>query len=207
MQSVFRKQWCLMAVTMIAMALVPQMAQAAIVYSVTMNGANESPPANTPGFGSGFITFDTTANTMRVQVTFSGLLGNTTAAHIHAATLDPGTGTAGVATQVPSFVGFPLGVTSGSFDTTFDMTLASSYRAAYITANGGTPASAFNALLNASASGRAYFNIHTAAFPGGEIRGFLTAVPEPSSMALTGLIAGSALLYRRASRKQKVDKA
>lgn len=207
MQSVFRKRWYLMAVAMIAMALVPQMAQAALVYSVTMNGANESPPAATPGFGSGFITFDTTANTMRVQVTFSGLLGNTTAAHIHAATLDPGTGTAGVATQVPSFVGFPLGVTSGSFDTTFDMTLASSYRAAYITANGGTPASAFNALLNASASGRAYFNIHTAAFPGGEIRGFLTAVPEPSSMALTGLIAGSALLYRRASRKQKVDKA
>ena len=30
-------------------------------------------------------------------------------------------------------------------------------------------------------SGKAYLNIHTAAFPGGEIRGFLTPAPEPSS--------------------------
>lgn len=65
-------------------------------------------------------------------MTFSGLLGNTTASHIHAATAVAGVGTAGVATQTPSFSGFPLGVKAGAMDTTFDMTLASSFNASYI---------------------------------------------------------------------------
>ncbi len=137
---------------------------------------------------------------MRVQASFSGLLGNTTASHIHAATTVPGAGTAGVATQTPSFSGFPLGVTAGSMDTTFDMTLASSYNPAYVTANGGTPASAFTALRAAIANGQAYLNIHTASFPGGEIRGFLgAAAPEPGAIALLGLAAvpGIAVLRRR----------
>jgi hypothetical protein len=84
----------------------------------------------------------------------------------------PGQGNAGVATTTPSFPGFPAGVTSGSYDMTFDMTLASSYNASYVTANGGTPASAFAALKAALNNGTAYFNIHTTMYPGGEIRSF-----------------------------------
>jgi len=126
---------------------------------------------------------------MRVVVSFSGLTGTTTASHIHAATTVPGTGTAGVATQTPTFAGFPLGVTSGSYDNLFDLTLATSFNASYVTSNGGTLASASLALENALLADKAYLNIHTSAFPGGEIRGFLHNVPDSTSTALLLFLA------------------
>lgn len=78
---------------------------------------------------------------------WSGTSGVTTASHIHCCTVDQGTGNAGVATQLPSFAGFPLGVSSGSYDQTFDMTLAGSWNPTFVTNNGGTTASALNALI------------------------------------------------------------
>ena len=135
-----------------------------------------------------------------MRTTFSGLTGNTTASHIHAPTAVPFTGNAGVATQTPTFVGFPLGVTSGTYDNTFDMTQASSYNPAYITANGGTPATAELALSTAFTNGTSYLNIHTSTFGGGEIRGFLT-VPEPGSLALTGLASLAAVNFVRRRRR------
>jgi uncharacterized protein (TIGR03382 family) len=81
-------------------------------------------------------------------------------------------------------------------DQTLDMTLASSYNPSYITANGGTPASAEAALFAAIAQGRAYLNIHSNTFPGGEIRGFLV-IPSPGGAALLGLGGLVALRRRR----------
>jgi hypothetical protein len=68
-----------------------------------------------------------------------------------------------------------------------NMTLTSSFNATYLANNGGTAASAAAAFAAHAAAGRAYWNIHTSFGPGGEIRGFLTAVPEPSSLAMLGL--------------------
>src|SRR5687768_8746783 len=147
------------------------------IYWASLSGPAEAPPNASPGTGKALVTIDVAANTMRVQATFSGLLAGVTASHIHAATAVTGAGTAGVATTLPTFPGFPAGVTAGTYDRTFDMTLASSYSAGYIANNGGTPASAFVALRNAIAAGRAYLNIHTAMFPPGEIRGFLLPCP------------------------------
>ncbi len=81
------------------------------------------------------------------------------------------------------------------------MTLASSYRAAFITDAGGTTALAELALFTAIADGRAYLNIHSTTFPGGEIRGFLAPVevPEPSTYAM--LLLGLGLLGWGARRR------
>lgn len=179
--------------TAVAMLVAAASAQATIInYSAFLDGPSESPPNGSPATGQAFVDIDTVLHTMRVQISFSGLLGTTTASHIHAATALPGVGTAGVATQTPTFTGFPTGVTAGSYDHTFDMTLTSSYNASFVTANGGTAASAEAALFGAIAAGKAYVNVHTTAFGGGEIRGFLTPVPAPgaaSVLALGGLLA------------------
>jgi hypothetical protein len=89
-------------------------------------------------------------------------------------------------------------VTSGTFNTTLDLTQASSYNASFITANGGTTAGAESALAAAIAGGNAYFNIHSTSFGGGEIRGFLVPVPEPSTLAFAGLgLIGAILGFAR----------
>jgi hypothetical protein len=89
------------------------------------------------------------------------------------------------------FTPFP-NTTSGTFNTTVDLSLAATYTAGFITQEGGTVGLAEAGLIAALNSGNTYANIHDATFPGGEIRGqiaFLT--PEPSSLLLlgTGLIA------------------
>lgn len=161
---------------------------APVTYIANLSGPNESPPNASPGTGFAQVDMDATAHTMHVHASFSGLTGNTTASHIHAPTAVAGTGTAGVATMTPYFAGFPIGVTSGVYDNTFDMTLSSSYNASYIAANGGTPASAETALNSAIAAGKAYFNIHSSTFPGGEIRGFLIPEATPNLKSTWGRI-------------------
>ena len=168
-----------------------------IVFTATLTGAQEVPPTGSPGIGSALITIDTVTNLMTVNVAFAGLVSPTTIAHIHCCA-GPG-GIAIPATTVPSFPGFPTGVTTGTFLQTFDLTLASSYNPAFIAAHGGTVAGAQAAFITGLLNGQAYFNIHTVQFPGGEIRGQLQAVPEPATVLLltSGVIGVAGALRKR----------
>jgi MYXO-CTERM domain-containing protein len=179
-------------------------AQAApVTFLASLSGANESPPTASAGIGSAVVIFDMVAHTLFIDLSFSGLTGTTTASHIHCCTGTPGVGNAGVATMTPSFAGFPLGVKAGAFQNTYDTIQATSWNAAFITANGGSTAGAESTLMAGLQSGKAYLNVHTSFAPGGEIRGFLTQqVPEPSSqtlalLALAGL--GAVGVRRRAA--------
>ncbi|MDR7272520.1 hypothetical protein J2X20_005203 [Pelomonas saccharophila] len=169
-----------------------------VTYIGTLSNLGEpAAAASSLGTGTVSIVFDDDAFTMKVDVTFSGMSGNTTASHIHCCTAAAGTGSAGVATPVPTFPGFPLGVTSGSYSQTFDLTQASSWNPAFITANGGTVSSAFAVFSTGLAGGKAYLNIHSTLSAGGEIRTFLVPapVPEPETYAL--MLAGLGLLVLR----------
>ncbi len=170
-------------------------------FSAALSGANEVAPVTTPGTGFVSVQIDTDALTMQFDLTFSGLLANTVAAHIHCCTTTVFQN-AGVATDIGNSSGFPLGVTAGSFSKIFDMNLVSTYSASFISNNGGTVSSAFAALVAGMLNNASYFNLHTVRFPGGEIRGNLSQVaapvPLPAALPLLAMgLAGLGFLARR----------
>ena len=183
-----------------AMLVAAPLANASLIHlHVDLSPANEVPPTASQGTGVADLDLDTTAQTLAGHIVFSGLTSNTTAAHIHCCLASPfQTGVnVGVATLLPAFPGFPLGVTSGTDDFLLTLALASAYNPAFITAQGGL-ATAEAAFIAALQTGRTYLNIHTTQFGGGEIRGFV-AVPEPmtASLLAVGLAAVTFVARRR----------
>jgi hypothetical protein len=168
-----------------ALTLVVSAARADILFQASLLGANEVPPVDTPA--TGFIALDLHDDlvTLDVVETFSGLLSDATAAHIHCCA--PEGTNAPVVLPFTAAQGFPFGATSGTFTHTFDLNTD---------LTGITPVD-FVAELE---SGQTYANIHDALNPGGEIRGQLAAVPEPNSFfALAGclLALGAFRWFRR----------
>lgn len=72
-------------------------------YVVTLDGLQETPPNASPAFGFGTADIDNVLSTVTLNVSFTGLLGSQTAAHIH-------TGAPGVPgpVSIPLPVGSPI---------------------------------------------------------------------------------------------------
>ena len=112
-----------------------------VALSTQLRSANEVPPVMTSGGGSVDASFNKDTMQLRWKVTYSGLTGNATAGHFH------GPAAAGVNAGVA--LGWPNPIISG-MEGSATLTAA---QAADLMA------------------GRWYANIHTAANPGGELRG------------------------------------
>jgi len=182
------KHLCHLFMFSIALIVGTSPAQGGPALTTTLLGSNETPPNASTATGNAVVALESGNNTLDVVESFVGLIGGpASAAHIHCCAAP------GVAAMVAvPLTGFPA-ATSGTYANTFDLSVAGTYTAAFITANGGTVDSAKAAFITGLKTGQTYVNIHNATFPGGEIRGFLQQVPEPASLTLLGIgLAGMA---------------
>jgi len=169
----------------------PLPAHAVTIFITDLSGAEEVPvPVVTPGTGDAVLTLSDDQLTLDLDLSWSGLLAPLAAGHIHCCS--PVGVNSGVAV---GFLGLPF-ATSGTFSASFDLTLAATFGGGFLAANGGTAAGARAALLAGLFGELAYVNLHTPAFPGGEIRGQL-AIPEPAIGGLMLLGVGLLLAARR----------
>ena len=132
--------------------------------------------------GSGIVNLTLTGTTLSLNGSFSGLTVNASAAHIH------GPAAVGVNTGVIYGLGgtvIPLGATSG--------TISGSVNLIPLGAGGSYTVAQQTADLNNSLW---YVNIHDSTFPGGEIRGQILPVPEPSTLVLTALGLGGLVIWK-----------
>jgi hypothetical protein len=173
---------------------------ATMTFFANLSAANEVqiPAVVSPGIGLATIVLDPEAQTLQVNAIFVGLTSGTVAAHIHCC--GPIGTNVGVATTLPAFPGFPIGVTQGTYSSPiFDLTQPLIYNPAFVTAQGGL-SNAEAALIAGIIGGQTYFNIHTSNFPAGEIRGQLATVPLPAALPL--FAAGLGVVTFLARRKK-----
>ena len=145
------------------LALPALVAAAEGTFTATLSGDQEVPPVSTSASGTALVTISADDTTVTYEVTYSGLSGDLAAAHIHC-------GPAGVA------AGVMLPFAHGPSPFSGTLTQADFVACGDVTTFAGA--------LDAIRAGNAYVNLHTAANPGGEIRGQLktllnTATEEP----------------------------
>ena len=127
-----------------------------IILVSFMDGADETPPNDSPGTGIAVITLNATFDTLSYFVIFEGLEDNATSGHIHVA--DPGV-------SGPIIFGF-IGVPSSTGGT-----ITGQFTAADFQPGGGLET--FDDAIVALLTGGCYTNVHSSTFPSGEIRGQL----------------------------------
>jgi hypothetical protein len=161
----------------IVVALSTGITSAQTTFQAFLTGLGENPANASPGSGFGTVVLNLAQDQITVNENWSGLLAPTTASHIH--------GPGGLGTNAPvlfPFSGVP-NATAGSIPE--QMFAITPTQVDYLF------------------SGYLYMNVHTSLFPGGEIRGQLLPVPEPSTLAITASGLALALLRRGRSRESK----
>ncbi len=181
----------ILSISMLAAGLALPMVSGAVtkVYTLNLDGTQEVAPNMSPAAGSAQITVDDTADTISFVLTAFTLQGTFANAHIHGQAL-PGSN-AGVVFGMLSNADAFGPVTVGSFMIPNSYALVGSNKAS-------SAADAINA-----APWLYYVNLHTSAYPGGEIRGQLAPVPEPSTYAL--LLGGLGVVGFLAARRRRPD--
>jgi CHRD domain len=133
--------------TALSAVLVSAASAATVTYSARLSGRSEVPKTDSKGTGKLDATFDTQTKAFNYTLTFDGLTGPATAAHIH-----------GPATRKESAgVVAPLGDKSPTSPISGTVTLTDDQ-------------------AKALASSKLYVNVHTAANASGEIRGQITSM-------------------------------
>jgi len=130
-------------------------ANQAKVFNLVLSPANETPPctdAGTSATGTAKVTIPSDNASVVVDVTYSGLSGPATAAHIHAGT-----------SAAPGPVVLPF---SAPLDSPFTKTLT----ATDYTPQPGAPADFPTFVTALKGGGGGYVNVHTTACKPGEIR-------------------------------------
>ncbi len=137
------------------------------VFTAGLSGDAQVPPIAVSGTGSATVTISDDESTVTWEVTYSGLTADPAAGHIHVGPAD-GTG--------PVMIPFASVTPTGSSGT---------FAAADYVTGAGLPAD-WAGVLTAIRDGNAYVNIHTAANPGGEIRGQLQGAGSPPATDAVG---------------------
>ncbi len=150
-----------------------------------LTGATEAPPVNTPATGTAFGTYDTVSHVITWNVSYQDLTGPLILGHIHGAA-PPNVAAPvlidffGGRVELPSSGSF-----SGSADLDGDPLLSPAFD--------DVP---FSVREQQLFSGLWYVNLHSPAFPAGEIRQQI-AIPEPGTLALLAAIGVVLLLGKR----------
>jgi CHRD domain-containing protein len=134
------------------------------VIRAVLLGVHETPSVSTPAVGRFRAVIDEDSGVVNFTLSYEGLSGSATASHLHFGERHVA---GGVMMWVCGGGGQPVCPTGTSAEITGTIT------AANVTGpvNQGIAAGEFAEALDAVRAGASYVNVHTAAFPPGEIRG------------------------------------